>query len=53
MKIKIDIIKTIIWFFILIPVFNYYFPEPVSYWPILTISQIIISIAMSSKIIID
>ena len=52
MKIKIDIIKTIIWFFVLIPIFNYYFPEPVPYWPIISISQIIISIAMSSKVII-
>jgi hypothetical protein len=52
MKIKIDIIKTIIWFFVLIPVVNYYFPKPVPYWPIITIAQIVISIAMSSKTII-
>lgn len=51
-KININILKTIIWFFVLIPIFNYYFPKPVSYWPIIIISQTLISIGMSSKIII-
>lgn len=52
MKININIIKTIIWFFVLIPVFNYYFPKPTPYWPIITISQILISAGMSSEVII-
>jgi len=43
MKIKIDIIRVIVWFFVLVPVSNYYFPKPTYYWPIILIVHIFIS----------
>ena len=50
-KIKIDIISVIVWFFVLIPVSNYYFPKPTYYWPIILIVHIFISVYMAIHVI--
>ena len=47
MKIKFNIIKVVMWFYILIPVFRFYYPEPTVYWPIILLVYITIDLYMS------
>ena len=50
MHYHIDLISVLIWFFVLIPVVNYYWPNPSKYWPLILFLMLIISIYQSLTI---